>query len=85
MIETQDATKVATDSADGVNEMPAAAEGATTDTLDETTGAVGTFVGMLTGGFVIAAAAGFVAGFVTGIAVARLAAPTPPPRWQMWR
>ena len=70
------------ESADGAT---AAAEGASTEAVEETTGAVGAFVGMLTGGFVITAAAGFVVGIVVGVAVARGATPSPPPRWQVWR
>ena len=51
----------------------------------ETSGGVRAIVGMMAGGFAIAAAAGFIAGFVTGVTVARFAAPSAPPRWQMWR
>jgi uncharacterized membrane protein YfcA len=67
----------------GVDETPAAIEGTATSAVEET-GAVGALVGMLTGGFVIAAAAGFVVGLVLGAAIGRRATP-PPPRWQAWR
>jgi hypothetical protein len=73
------------DSMNGFDDTDAAVEGATTDEIEETTAAVGVLVGMLTGWVVLAAAAGFVAGAVVGLAIGRRAAPPPPPRWQFWR
>ena len=86
MVDTQQhVTKDVMDSVEGVDEGTAAADGAPADALEEPTGAVAAFVGMLTGGFVIAAAAGFVVGIAAGVAVARRATPPPSPRWQVWR
>ena len=66
-------TKNVKDSEKGVDGATAVAEGTTTNALERTTGGLGAFVGMLTTGIVIAAAAGFGVGLVTGVAVARLA------------
>ena len=86
MVETQEPmTKDGTHSLEGADAGTAAAEGATTDARKKTAGAVGAFVGMLTGGLAIAATAGFVVGIAAGVAVTRLATPPPPPRWQVWR
>jgi hypothetical protein len=84
MEKTQErATSDVRDSGTGIDETTAAVEGATTSPVEQTTGAVGALVGMLTGGFVIAAAAGFVVGVVFGVAIGRHGNP-PPPRWQVW-
>ena len=83
MDETQErVTNGVMDSAGGGT---AAVGGTTTDGADGTTGSVGALVGMVTGGLVIAAAAGFALGVVVGAAVTRFATPSPPPRWQVWR
>ena len=64
------ATKDVKDSAEGVEEAPAAVEGTATGAVERTSGALG---GMLTGGLVIAAAAGFGAGVVVGVAIGQRA------------
>ena len=84
MANTQErATTDVRESVSGVDETAAPVDGTTPSALEGTTGAVGALVGMLTGGFVIAAAAGFVVGVVFGVAIGRRATPTP--RWQVWR
>jgi len=87
MMETQES--VITDLADSTQSVEETGDGALEDTktnapADSNRG-VGAIVGVMTSGFSIAAVAGFIAGFVTGFAVARLSAPQPSPRWQVWR
>ena len=71
-------------SGQNVDATTAAAEN-TVGSLEETAGAVGALVGVLTGGLAIAAAAGFVLGAAVGVAIGLRAAPSPPPWWQVWR
>jgi hypothetical protein len=78
--ELSDPSEGAEKTAGGVEESSAGA-GAV---AERTKGAVGLLVGILTGGFVIAAAAGFVVGLAIGVLAGRRATP-PPPRWQVWR
>lgn len=86
MANTQEhATKDVRDAMKGVDETTAVVESTTKSAVEKPTGAaLGALVTMLTGGFAIAAAAGFVFGVVLGVAIGRRATP-PPPRWQVWR
>lgn len=71
---------------EGVERTAGGVEQSSTDAVAERTrGAVGLLVGILTGGFAIAAAAGFAFGLAIGVVAGRRATPPPPPRWQVWR
>jgi hypothetical protein len=72
------------DPAEGVDDTTAAVEGTATSTAEETAGAVGAFVGVLSAGLMIAVAAGFVVGVAVGAVIGRRATASPP-RWQVWR
>jgi hypothetical protein len=76
--ELSDPAEGAEKTAGGVEESSAGAG------AERTKGAVGLLVGILTGGFVIAAAAGFAVGLAIGVLAGRRATP-PSPRWQVWR
>jgi hypothetical protein len=77
-------TTQVSDGAEGVHKTAGAAEENATGGAEETGGAVGRLVSMLTSGFVMAATTGFIVGVAVGVVVGRRATP-PPPRWQVWR
>ena len=81
MAKTQETVTEVSDAAEGV-ETPGMVQRAAGPVGETTKGAAGQLVGVLTSGFLIAAAAGFV---VLGFAAARSTTPPPPPRWQVWR
>lgn len=86
MADTQErASEDGRDSVQGVDQAGAAVEGTATSTAEETAGAVGALVGLVTGGFAIVAAAGFVVGLAVGLALGGRAFQPAPPRWQVWR
>ena len=87
MVEAQES--VITDVADSTQSVEETGDGALestkTNAPTDSSRGVGAIVGVMTSGFAIAAVAGLIAGFVTAFAVARLSAPQPSPRWQVWR
>ena len=84
MAKTQETVTEVGDAAEGV-EAPGRVQRAAGTVGETTKGAAGQLVGVLTSGFLIAAAAGFVVGVALGFAAARSTTPPPPPRWQVWR
>jgi hypothetical protein len=86
MAELQEQVTEVSDPSEGVEKTAGGVELSSTSAVAERTkGAAGLLVGILTGGFAIAAAAGFVVGVAIGVVAGRRATPPPPPRWQLWR